>query len=189
MSERILSPDGKFLWTGEKWVPAPPGDVKSSNQTIIPHTDSSPQNHFKDPRSTRMIGKNSNELKENLQIKQSSDALRIATTVVGWNGVVIIAMIITAYTYVKANVEPEWIIANDYLVLKILVVTWGVGIILSIYSKVKSAVVQDEHKKEQIRIINKTSTVLLALPLLPIALIVLFAYLSMKNRNNKTIFN
>jgi hypothetical protein len=25
MSKGTLSPDGKFLWTGEEWIPAPPG--------------------------------------------------------------------------------------------------------------------------------------------------------------------
>ena len=24
MTERVLSPDGKFMWTGSEWIPAPP---------------------------------------------------------------------------------------------------------------------------------------------------------------------
>ena len=24
MSDGIFSPDGKFLWTGDEWIPAPP---------------------------------------------------------------------------------------------------------------------------------------------------------------------
>ena len=30
MSDTVLSPDGKYLWTGSEWIPAPPSD----NQNI-----------------------------------------------------------------------------------------------------------------------------------------------------------
>ena len=36
MGEKIFSPDGKWMWTGEKWIPAPPGSaVKPANPKQI----------------------------------------------------------------------------------------------------------------------------------------------------------
>ena len=121
--------------------------------------------------------------------EQSGEALGLATTVAGWNGVVLLAVVFTAYSYMKNPVDepmPGWIIGYDYMALKALAVAWVIGIILSVYSRVKSASVQDVETQEQIRILNKTSTVLLALPLLPIALIVLVFYLAMKYGNTGT---
>jgi len=90
----------------------------------------------------------------------------------------------TAYSAMDSM--PEWIEGNDYLVLKALVAVWVIGIILSVYSRVKSAPVQDVATQKKIRILNKTSTVLLALPLLPIALFLLLIYFSMKYGNTAT---
>ena len=37
MSDRILSPDGKFMWTGSEWIPAPPvsGNSIEMNDSVI----------------------------------------------------------------------------------------------------------------------------------------------------------
>jgi len=157
-----------------------------SNQTVLSGGESLPDTHFNAPESPRTESYNPYSTGEDFAIQQSGDALGLATTVAGWNGVVLLAVIFTAYSFAKADVEPGWIVGNDYLVLKALVAAWVIGIILSVYSRVKSATVQDMETREQIRILNKTSTVLLALPLLPIALIMLFTYLAMKYGNNGT---
>ena len=34
MSDRILSPDGKWMWTGNEWIPAPPSPSQSANVNI-----------------------------------------------------------------------------------------------------------------------------------------------------------
>ena len=96
-------------------------------------------------------------------------------------------MIFTAYSYLNAPVD-EPIPSDSWIIIafKALAVAWVIGIILSVYSRVKSAYVQDVETQEQIRILNKTSTVLLALPLLPIALILLMGYFAMKYGNTGT---
>ena len=96
-------------------------------------------------------------------------------------------MIFTAYSYMNAPVD-EPIPSDSWIIIafKALAVAWVIGIILSVYSRVKSAHVQDVETQEQIRILNKTSTVLLALPLLPIALILLMGYFAMKYGNTGT---
>ena len=114
--------------------------------------------------------------------KQSGEALGLAATVAGWNGLVLLALIFTAYSYMeKSQSGPipsdSWII----IAFKALAVAWVIGIILSVYSRVKSTIVRDMETREKIRILNKTSTVLLALPLLPIALIILYIFLNTKH--------
>ena len=39
MSDRIMSPDGKHMWTGSEWIPAPPNDnqdLKSNEESHQP---------------------------------------------------------------------------------------------------------------------------------------------------------
>ena len=198
----MLSPDGKFLWTGEEWIPAPPVQSQSSEDRTSPLESASSdieQPYGEDspaispPYSNPVTSLNRDSSLhttpgEDYAIQQSGEALGLATTVAGRNGVVLLAIAFTAYSVFKADGsnEAEWVVGNDYLVLKALVAAWVIGIILSVYSRVKSAPVQDVETQEQIRILNKTSTVLLALPLLPIALIMLFFYLSMKYGNTGT---
>ena len=35
MSDSIFSPDGKFLWTGSEWIPAPPQEIDQINESPI----------------------------------------------------------------------------------------------------------------------------------------------------------
>ena len=200
MGDSVLSPDGKFLWTGEEWIPAPPGQAQSTEEQVptrggepsdIGESDGidSPPYVNHNPLSVPSVNRNTLSVppsEEDYALQQSGEALGLATTVAGWNGVVVLAMAFTAYSFAKGPVEPEWIVGNDYLVLKALAAAWVIGIILSVYSRVKSAPVQDVETQEQIRILNKTSTVLLALPLLPIALFLLLIYFSMKYGNTAT---
>lgn len=186
MGDPVLSPDGKLMWTGEEWIPAPPKQTQSSDQTIFSGDESLPNTHFNAPESPRSESYNPYSSGED-SAEQSGEALGFATTVAGWNGLVLLALIFTAYSYMeKSQSGPipsdSWII----IAFKALAVAWVIGIILSVYSRVKSASVQDVETQEQIRILNKTSTVLLALPLLPIALIVLVFYLAMKYGNTGT---
>ena len=179
MGKGTLSPDGKFLWTGEEWVPAPPGmedagistDATESPQPGLPFRSAAPASSSREEYSTQ----------------QSGEGLGLATTVAGWNGVVLLGLIFTAYSYMNAPVD-EPIPSDSWIIIafKALAVAWVIGIILSVYSRVKSAYVQDVETQEQIRILNKTSTVLLALPLLPIALILLMGYFAMKYGNTGT---
>ena len=32
MADTVYSPDGKFMWTGSEWIPAPPSDAEHQNQ-------------------------------------------------------------------------------------------------------------------------------------------------------------
>ena len=32
MADTVYSPDGKFMWTGSEWIPAPPSDDEPQNQ-------------------------------------------------------------------------------------------------------------------------------------------------------------
>ena len=34
MSDPIFSPDGKFMWTGSEWIPAPPKPTQSANLNV-----------------------------------------------------------------------------------------------------------------------------------------------------------
>ena len=181
MSEGTLSPDGKFLWTGEEWVPAPPEQTQSSDQTVFSGGESSPNTILIVPESPRSESYNPYSSGED-SAEQSGEALGLAATVAGWNGLVLLALIFTAYSYMeKSQSGPipsdSWII----IAFKALAVAWVIGIILSVYNRVKSVSVQDVETQEQIRILNKTSMVLLALPLLPIVLFAIFLYFTMKN--------
>jgi hypothetical protein len=188
MGKGTLSPDGKFLWTGEEWVPAPPGmedagistDATESPQPGLPFRSAAPAPRSAPPPST-------SSSREEYSTQQSGEGLGLATTVAGWNGVVLLGLIFTAYSYLNAPVD-EPIPSDSWIIIafKALAVAWVIGIILSVYSRVKSAYVQDVETQEQIRILNKTSTVLLALPLLPIALILIMGYFAMKYGNTGT---
>ena len=180
MADPVLSPDGKFMRTGEEWIPAPPEQTQSSPDAHF-NASESPRPESYNPYLPR---EDSDSSGEDFAIQQSGEALGLATTVVAWNGVVLLAVAFTAYSAMDSM--PEWIEGNDYLVLKALVAVWVIGIILSVYSRVKSAPVQDVATQKKIRILNKTSTVLLALPLLPIALFLLLIYFSMKYGNTAT---
>ena len=179
MGDPVLSPDGKFMWTGEQWIPAPPGQTQSSPEPSSGNqTPKSPRSESHNPYYTEVDSEDS----ENVD----SQILSLASYVVGWNGAVLLLIIFIAYSYMKADVEPGWISSYDYLVLKVVAVCWVIGIILSVYCRVTSAIAEDEVAVEQIRMLNKTSTVLLALPLLPIALLMLVFYLTMKYGNTGT---
>ena len=188
MGKGVLSPDGKFLWTGEEWVPAPPGmedagistDATESPQPGLPFRSADPASRSAPPLPPPSS-------REEYSTQQSGETLGLATTVAGWNGVVLLGLIFTAYSYMNAPVD-EPIPSDSWIIIafKALAVAWVIGIILSVYSRVKSAHVQDVETQEQIRILNKTSTVLLALPLLPIALILLMGYFAMKYGNTGT---
>lgn len=39
MAETVFSPDGKWMWTGDEWVPAPPTGPTQSNTIDNPHVD------------------------------------------------------------------------------------------------------------------------------------------------------
>jgi len=182
MGKGTLSPDGKFLWTGEEWVPAPPGmedagistDATESPQPGLPFRSADPASRSAPPLPPPSS-------REEYSTQQSGETLGLATTVAGWNGVVLLGLIFTAYSYMeKSQSGPipsdSWII----IAFKALAVAWVIGIILSVYNRVKSVSVQDVETQEQIRILNKTSMVLLALPLLPIVLFAIFLYFTMK---------
>ena len=34
MADPIFSPDGKWMWTGSEWIPAPPSSASSADSTI-----------------------------------------------------------------------------------------------------------------------------------------------------------
>nr|AIF24504.1 hypothetical protein [uncultured marine group II/III euryarchaeote SAT1000_32_C10] len=177
MSEGTLSPDGKFLWTGEEWIPAPPEQ-----------TQSSPDAHFNAPESPRPKSYNPYLPREDSDSSGEDSAeydldgtvFALVSWVLGYNGAVLLAIIFTAYSLMSADVEPGWISSYDYLVLKALAVAWVIGIILTVYCRVNLVFVEDEVALKVLRDQNKISAVLLALPLLPIALFLLLLYFTMK---------
>tara|TARA_B100000212_G_C27152202_1_gene437997 strand:+ start:57 stop:608 length:552 start_codon:yes stop_codon:yes gene_type:complete len=34
MSEAVMSPDGKFMWTGSEWIPSPPSEVVEASSEV-----------------------------------------------------------------------------------------------------------------------------------------------------------
>jgi len=34
MTDQMLSPDGKWMWTGSEWIPAPPSSTSGADSTI-----------------------------------------------------------------------------------------------------------------------------------------------------------
>ena len=67
MSEGTLSPDGKFLWTGEEWVPAPPGMEDAGISADAPTT---PSEEMTSPLVTKS-GVNCPYCKQNISDDQS----------------------------------------------------------------------------------------------------------------------
>ena len=221
MGDSVLSPDGKFLWTGEEWIPAPPGQAQSTEEQVPSrggepsdigesdgidspsYVDDSPPYVNHNPLSVPSVNRGADERAARHRLESGemnaeetfdyeNTILGLTSWVLGYNGAVLLIVIFTAYTYLKNPVDepiPGWMISYDYMALKGLAVAWVIGIILTVYCRVSSVLVEDEVALKVIKNNQSISMVLLALPLLPIALIMLVFYLAMKYGNTGTRYH
>ena len=178
MSKGTLSPDGKFMWTGDEWILAPPvSGVAESPQN-------SPSDEWYKQTSEPPIAVSQNPaVMPEIAEKQGDDMLRFAAITTGWNGLILVILIFTAYSLLSMPENPpedSW----HFVAFKGLAISWIIGIILTIISRVKSARINNIEYKDQINFLNKSSVVILLLPLVPIALMLIIGYLAMKYGDN-----
>ena len=78
MTDPVISPDGKWMWTGSEWIPAPPTSAQAADSTInLEQLDLDFGDDYVSPSNKNQAQSNINiqdsAMKGNVYIKQKSD--------------------------------------------------------------------------------------------------------------------
>lgn len=160
MSNGILGPDGKPPSDGKEGFPSPPEMSKSAGPVW---------------GSSARVANESYSQESSLQTNDSGSEMQTALVAVAWNALWLILLVYTAYSHFKI-VDAGGVVSGEswiYTAYKTVAVAWFVGLVLMFYSKVKTAPVEEPGVRSQLDIMNKYSTVMLAVPFVIIAVIII----------------
>ena len=160
MTNGMLGPDGRLSLDGKEGFPSPAEMPKSAGPAW---------------GSSARFANESNSQESSVQTNDSGSEMKTALVALAWNALWLILLVYTAYSHFKI-LDAGGVVSGEswiHTAYKTVAVAWFVGLVLMFYSKVKTAPVEEPGVRSQLDIMNKYSTVMLAVPFVIIAAIII----------------